>query len=543
MTPPFAGPRRPARPVLRRVALAAFLLAFGPAVVVAQDKAGEPSTVPASSAAGEKSHIKPAAERQIGDRERPTIKKKQEQKHEPEARGPAVAPDSGAPAGCAAQEDRQANRARHRAKGKKLRGEAMSLLDKFINESPDDAPDMAEALMRMGELEWEDARDQFLLTRLQQVGEDAQRPQRGDPPNPDYSRPRARFLRVLQELQDVRPVRSRALRRRLPGERRGASTPDALGRFNKILGVVPQEPLRSRRPHGARRVRVHQGVPGLQERVQRVRGGPEVQGQRALRHRAVQERLVPLAARAAGRGGEALPGRVQERPPRAARASDKRRQAEIDELQAEALKNLVAVFVEDEKNRAEDMYSFLVKAGGDKFAGSIVKALAEALYEQAALRARHRGLPAAVEARADELPTPTSTGSPSRRATPRWRTGPSSRKTTSRITRDYVAPDPKSKKKPSPWVKAHGPKTVAEASLAVEKQLRDEAVGLHAKAQADKNSKGEYAGAAAPLRDLSRELRQGRGGLRDRTSTSARSRSTTSKTRTALPTTTWPRCA
>ena len=52
-------------------------------------------------------------------------------------------------------------------------------------------------------------------------------------------------------------------------------------------------------------------------------------------------------------------------------------------LQSEALKNLVAVFVEDEKNRAEDMYKFLVQAGGDKFAGRIVRAMAETLYDQA----------------------------------------------------------------------------------------------------------------------------------------------------------------
>ena len=51
-------------------------------------------------------------------------------------------------------------------------------------------------------------------------------------------------------------------------------------------------------------------------------------------------------------------------------------------MQQEALKNLVAVFVEDENNSAEDMFKFLVKAGGDKFAGRIVRALAEAFYEQ-----------------------------------------------------------------------------------------------------------------------------------------------------------------
>src|SRR5690606_15041287 len=50
------------------------------------------------------------------------------------------------------------------------------------------------------------------------------------------------------------------------------------------------------------------------------------------------------------------------------------RRAEIDELQREALRNLVTVFAEDEKNTADDMYRFLVDAGGEKFAGRIVLA-------------------------------------------------------------------------------------------------------------------------------------------------------------------------
>ena len=47
----------------------------------------------------------------------------------------------------------------------------MALLSKFIHESPDDAAEMPEALLRIGELEWEDARDQFLPAS--QMGGDA----------------------------------------------------------------------------------------------------------------------------------------------------------------------------------------------------------------------------------------------------------------------------------------------------------------------------------------------------------------------------------
>ena len=43
---------------------------------------------------------------------------------------------------------------------------------------------------------------------------------------------------------------------------------------------------------------------------------------------------------------------------------------QLDELQSEALKYLVEVFTEDEKNTAQDAYAFLTKIGGDRFAGN-----------------------------------------------------------------------------------------------------------------------------------------------------------------------------
>ena len=51
-------------------------------------------------------------------------------------------------------------------------------------------------------------------------------------------------------------------------------------------------------------------------------------------------------------------------------------QRQLDELQSEALKYLVEVFTEDEKNTAQDVYGFLTKIGGDRFAGKVVRALA-----------------------------------------------------------------------------------------------------------------------------------------------------------------------
>src|SRR5208282_4855840 len=56
---------------------------------------------------------------------------------------------------------------------------------------------------------------------------------------------------------------------------------------------------------------------------------------------------------------------------------------QLDELQSEALKYVVEVFSEDEKNTAQDLYNFLTKIGGERFSGRIVRALAQQFYDEA----------------------------------------------------------------------------------------------------------------------------------------------------------------
>ncbi len=66
------------------------------------------------------------------------------------------------------------------------------------------------------------------------------------------------------------------------------------------------------------------------------------------------------------------------------------------------------------------------------------------------------------------------------------------------IIRDYTTPVAV-KGKPAQggvWTRSQTPATVAKAQAAIEKQIREDAVGLHAKAQADKDSRAEYKWAA-----------------------------------------------
>ena len=93
---------------------------------------------------------------------------------------------------------------------------------------------------------------------------------------------------------------------------------------------------------------------------------------------------MPLAPRQHRRGGQALRERVRGLGSggQAGGANRVRDRKQLDELQAEALKYLVEVLTEDEKNTAADAYAFLQKVGGDRFAGKVVKALAETFYDQ-----------------------------------------------------------------------------------------------------------------------------------------------------------------
>ena len=102
--------------------------------------------------AGESSTIRPAGERQIGKRERPTLKKKKaaSSRDERALRISLQIPDR-LRAALAGKIDRRI--ARNLGETRKLRREAMALLQKFLAEAPEDSQEMPEALMRIGELE------------------------------------------------------------------------------------------------------------------------------------------------------------------------------------------------------------------------------------------------------------------------------------------------------------------------------------------------------------------------------------------------------
>jgi TolA-binding protein len=476
--------------------LVAFACAVGLCWTAAGTARAAEGEVVKPAAASESAHIKPAAERNLAGAERPTIKKKAEQKAQA-SRGARVSlqiPERLRQA-LAAKIDRRIERNISQSKG--LRVEAMGLLDKFIAESPPDTPEMPEALLRMGELEWEEGRDEFLeaFKRWEKTPAD----QRSNPPTPSYSKPRARFLRVLQNYKSFSQYDLALYVDGFLANEEGKFA-DALGRFNKIIEWFPK----SRFIPDAHMVRAEyeftKDVPNYETAYREY--------EQVLEYK--DNDLYDLALFKSawtlwrlGRSEEAAARflKVFQATEDNARNRGKSR-AELDELQQEALKNLVAVFVEDENNSAEDMFKFLVKAGGDKFAGRIVRALAEAFYEQShyergieAYRLLLKLEPTSPEG--NELALKIAQGHSTLES---WK---ELEKDYKLVVKDYLAP-PQEPGKPnargSGWVQVQTPATLSAAEMATEKQIREDAVGLHAKAQADKTSKGEYQAAAALYR-------------------------------------------
>ncbi len=442
-----------------------------------------------STATTATSKVKPRGERQLAPVERPTLKKKTEDA--------ALAKRTGRinmqiPERLRAILERRIEDRidRDTAEEKALRREAMGLLLKFVGETPKGAAEMPEALLRLGELEWEDSRDRFLDAFKKWEATPAD--QKNASPEPDYQKARQRFLTVLRDYKGYSEYDLALYIDGFLASEMGKHD-EALDRFDKILAWFPK----SRFVPDAHMVRAE---------YEFTKDSPDYQHafdeyEAVLKYKDSELYDIALFKSAwclwrLGQTDEAARRFlvVFKTTAEAGPNVSQKRRAELDELQAQALKNLVAVFVEDEKNSAADMHRFLVKAGGEKFAGEIVRALAVAFYEQAQYE---RGIEAyrllltlePMSPHAYEYALAIAQGQSTMQL---W---DDLDKQYASVLDTYTVPPVvagQPTKAPSAWARAQSATVLAEADQAIEKQLRQDAVSLHAKAQADKTSKVEY---------------------------------------------------
>jgi TolA-binding protein len=370
---------------------------------------------------------------------------------------------------------------------KSLRGEAIGLLSTFVAETPREAREMPEALLRLGELKWELEREQF-VERFK-AWEAKPVDQRGPSIDPNFQPSRDLFARVLKDYPWFNQYDLALYIDGFLAYEQGKQD-EALDRFNRILKDFPRSRFVAD-AHMARAESLFNGKYDYQAAL--------VEYEEVLKYKNSDLYGLALFKSAwcmwrLGRSEEAAKRFVSvfevadtSSGGGAAKANSAQRK-QLDELQAEALKYLVEVFTEDEKNTAQDVYGFLTKIGGDRFAGKVVRALAVQFYDQAHY---DRGIEA-YELLLKLEPASSDAGgwvvqiAQGYNAIEDW---PKLRATYERAVTGYTAG--------SAWAKTQGdPAVVARSSADIEKQLKEHALQLHAKAQKDKTSRAEFDGAA-----------------------------------------------
>ncbi len=471
--------------------------------------AGPPAVAKAVRSREARESPRPSEERRIVDAPRATLTREREQRVRDE-RSQRVAMQIPQALRSRVEARVRARIDRNLARAQELRTRAMGMLEELVAELPRDAPEMPASLLRLGELQWEAERDEFLAAFKAWEAKPAD--QRGEPPTARYSLARSQFAHVLTDYPDFERYDLALYIDGFLATEEG-ETQQALERFNRILAEHPQSPFVS----DAHMVRAEAEF----EKERPDYAFALVEYEAVLRDPTSEAYDLALFKSAwtlwrLGQAEEAAKRFLQVFRAATERSS-MRSQKELDELQEQALKNLVAVFVEDEKNTAEEMHQFLVKAGGERFAGEIVRALAETLYEQAhftrgieAYRLLLRLAPTdpeayrfalAIAAGHSTLEEWKELSLDYRWLLEEYATEPPERATPG-AAGEATAEHPADPLRPRTlaWRSLQEPAVLAAAEQAAEAQLFADALGLHAKAQADATSVAEFESTAALYR-------------------------------------------
>jgi TolA-binding protein len=369
---------------------------------------------------------------------------------------------------------------------KSLRVEAIDLLTHFVNETPRESPEMPEAMMRLGELKWELEREQF-IDRFK-AWENRPVDQRGPAPEPNFNPSRTLFAHVLADYPWFQDYDLALYVDGFLATEQGKHE-EALARFERIIREYPKsrftpdahmtkaETLLNEKYDYAAALAEYEFVLQYPK--------SELYGLALFKSAWCQWRL--------GNSDEAAKRFVQvfaltdSKGNKVGKSSQDQRQ--LDELQAEALKYLVEVLTEDEKNTANDAYNFLQKVGGDKYSPKVVKALAETFYDQSHYE---RGI------EAYELLLKLD---PTNKDAPDWvmqiaagyftvEDYPHLKATYERLLSGY-SPG-------GPWAHAQAdPALITAVGNKMEEQIKEHALALHGKAQHDKTSRAEFEAAAS----------------------------------------------
>ncbi|MGE0785100.1 MAG: tetratricopeptide repeat protein [Sandaracinaceae bacterium] len=257
------------------------------------------------------------------------------------------------------------------------RSTAINLLEEFIREEPESAAEMPDALLRLAELRWEQARADYLTAfdAWQQVPEE----NRGEPPSPDYTVSNQLYDRILERHRDfdrydlVLYMKAFAMAE--------AGRPDvALELYRRILDEFPNSRFvpDAHMAH-AEAAFAEADFPAALARYEMVLPyrDSELYGLALFKSAWCLWRMNRTTEAATrfrqvldlGRGTSAQHVSAEQR-------------SRLRELQNEALEYLIQVFTEDESNTARDLFTFLEEIGGERYADRVLVRLASRFYEQ-----------------------------------------------------------------------------------------------------------------------------------------------------------------
>jgi TolA-binding protein len=257
------------------------------------------------------------------------------------------------------------------------REQAIEQLTQFIAAEPEASESMADALLRLAELRWEQARVVYLdaYRRWQHASAHTRSKQ---PPAAEIELPLALYDRILEQHRDfdrydlVLYMKAYALVE-------AGRTREALFAYRRIIDEFPN----SRFLPDAHMAFAEWHFAGSYDY-----GSALAEYEQVLEHK--ESELSDLAlfksawclwklgrtTAAATRFREVLDlsGRLK-------KVSGERRRRLL-ELQDEALEYLIQVFTEDESNTAADLHGFLSQIGGEKYATKVLRRLSRAFFDQ-----------------------------------------------------------------------------------------------------------------------------------------------------------------
>jgi TolA-binding protein len=261
---------------------------------------------------------------------------------------------------------------------KQRRKQAIAQLSRFVAEEPETAAEMPDALMRLAELHWEQARAQYLedFALWQKSNARVRSPQ---PPVPDSSTALALYDRILTRHKDFDRTDLVLYMKAYALMEAGRMT-DALLAYQRILDEYPN----SRFSPDAHMAFAESHFNGSHDfaaalkRYEQVLRYPESElADLALFKSAWCMWKLGNVQQAAARFRQVLDldGKL------AAGSAERKRR--LMALQDEALEYLIQVFTEDERNSAADLQQFLTSIGGERYAGRVLAKLSRTFFDQA----------------------------------------------------------------------------------------------------------------------------------------------------------------